>query len=560
MVLIMIAAACGLVASIGISQVMDPGTANQIETVKIYVAMTAIDIGTKLNENNVRLEAWPKDRLPQGAIGKFEDLANKYPRQRFFPDEPILMQKIGDQAGTNTDKIPEGYRVIPIKVASEGTAIELLAPGDRIDVLAFFRKNNDVRITGCKTILRNVRVYSVGNATERITDEKGVTRAALTVSLLVTPKQSQKVLMAAELGRLQFTLRNQTEGIETDDNEDIDFLEFLASPSENASEDTSPSGGAKPTSEIANGEQDSENTNKTTAAKPQNRKERFADWLKTQMESDQGNVELTPLQGTQNANPEWTWETVVFGPETIEGYSWTDDKTLPQRGTPRSLGFTIPAKDRPTVVAKPTLIVRQSLEVTGNLVTGGTIDWTAYRGKPTLLVLWQSDSPGCSTELELVKELLGHYEQGEIHVIGINMDADLGATQSAMIAHGIEWATLVGEDNLIWAAKHGITEVPTLLLVDREGRLLSKAHHVVDIAAQVEIATRTDETPPQGDRWYDVKKTPTDSATESEAAKGSEEPAKLPTEPTKAIDETTELPTAEPGPVTDKGNSTGSGK
>jgi hypothetical protein len=129
-----------------------------------------------------------------------------------------------------------------------------------------------------------------------------------------------------------------------------------------------------------------------------------------------------------------------------------------------------------------------------------------------------------------------------------------------MIAHGIEWATLVGEDNLIWAAKHGITEVPTLLLVDREGRLLSKAHHVVDIAAQVEIATRTDETPPQGDRWYDVKKTPTDSATESEAAKGSEEPAKLPTEPTKAIDETTELPTAEPGPVTDKGNSTGSGK
>ena len=199
-------------------------------------------------------------------------------------------------------------------------------------------------------------------------------------------------------------------------------------------------------------------------------------------------------------------------------------------------------------------------------------------------MLFRSDSPACATELELVKELLGHYEQGEIHVVGINMDSDLGVTQSAMIAHGIEWATLVGEQNLVWAAKHGITEVPTLLLVDREGRLLSKAHHVVDIAAQVEIATRADETPTQGDRWYDVKRAPTEpakgseSAKETEPAKGSEsakeiepakgtesaheseEPSKLPTEATKAIDATKEVPTPALRPATDAGNATGSGK
>ena len=64
-ILILIAAGCGLVASIGISQVMDPNAAAKVDSEKVYVALTNIDIGTRLNTNNVKLESWPKDRIPR---------------------------------------------------------------------------------------------------------------------------------------------------------------------------------------------------------------------------------------------------------------------------------------------------------------------------------------------------------------------------------------------------------------------------------------------------------------------------------------------------------------
>ena len=79
MVLILIALACGLIASIGISQVMESGIGREAAapTEKIYVALADIDIGKKLDENNLKLEAWPKDEATWSRRVK---LAEGYPR------------------------------------------------------------------------------------------------------------------------------------------------------------------------------------------------------------------------------------------------------------------------------------------------------------------------------------------------------------------------------------------------------------------------------------------------------------------------------------------------
>ena len=84
-ILIMIALGCGLVASIGISQVMvQDGNAEapKYETCKILVAMKLIDIAAPLDAENVKLEEWPKELTPEGAVTSMEEIKDKFSKAR----------------------------------------------------------------------------------------------------------------------------------------------------------------------------------------------------------------------------------------------------------------------------------------------------------------------------------------------------------------------------------------------------------------------------------------------------------------------------------------------
>ncbi len=96
MVLLLIAGVCGLVASIGVSQVLERNNNNNSDAPmgELFVAVADIDIGAKLDATNVKLDKWPKDRVPEGAISKLEDLKDKFPRVRLYAGEPSLVAKL----------------------------------------------------------------------------------------------------------------------------------------------------------------------------------------------------------------------------------------------------------------------------------------------------------------------------------------------------------------------------------------------------------------------------------------------------------------------------------
>ena len=86
LMLFMIAISCGLVASIGVSQYMERGRGRRCRSPRprSIVAASDINIGQKLDANNVRLEEWPKDRVPDGALTELEDLTDRFPRTRLY--------------------------------------------------------------------------------------------------------------------------------------------------------------------------------------------------------------------------------------------------------------------------------------------------------------------------------------------------------------------------------------------------------------------------------------------------------------------------------------------
>jgi len=211
MILILIALGCGLIASIGISQVVERGggeVVQEIETSPIYVAVSDVDIGDELNAQRIKLEEWPIDRIPPGAVTSTEQLENMAPRQRLFSGEPILIGKLAskDSLTSASTTIRQGHRVMSVKVSMDTAVSHLIEPGDHVDVLAFVRGRGNTA-SKASTILSNIEVFAINNVTDRMPDESGSLQAK-TVSLQVTPQQAQKLMFFSEQGRLRLTLRS----------------------------------------------------------------------------------------------------------------------------------------------------------------------------------------------------------------------------------------------------------------------------------------------------------------------------------------------------------------
>lgn len=318
LVLVLIAMVCGLVATMGISRVMEQqGTQRPIETVKIFVAATDIDIGAALTSQNVKLEEWPKDRVPEGAITRLEDLEGRFARQRLYPGEPVLLAKLMDSNSDTAMTIPEGYRACSIKVSGEIAVGNLIKPGDRVDVIVFLHKSADVPVTSARTILRDVRVWAVNEKTERTVDDMGKVTVAQTVSLLVTPKQVELLTLATQLGDLRLSLRRPNDTKEAEDSGMTvdDLLREVQGQTPSgllarASQGDGAGAGQKPTGSV-------------------DRLLTLFEQMRTR-KSGTGTGGQTPREESVPASKPVQFSMLVHTPRGVIRYDWTDPTQLPQ--------------------------------------------------------------------------------------------------------------------------------------------------------------------------------------------------------------------------------------
>ena len=216
LILLALALGSGLVAALGINQVLANRGKSVVvrgETEPIFVAMTDIEYGEEVNPQNVKLEEWPKDKIPEDAIRKLENVEERKTRTKIYAGEPIvevkLLSKNASEQGA-TALIPPGYRVVSVKVNAVSGGSALIMPNDRVDVLVHLLANpgRGLKQTATKTILQDVRVFAV-DANYRHDPEEGETAGpAKTISLLVTPSQAELVTLASELGNIRLTMRS----------------------------------------------------------------------------------------------------------------------------------------------------------------------------------------------------------------------------------------------------------------------------------------------------------------------------------------------------------------
>jgi pilus assembly protein CpaB len=216
--LLLLALGCGLVASIGITEVMAKRNAEAPtplgDTRSIFVAITDIGLGDLLTSQVLKLEQWPKDKVPPGAISRIEDIEGRRARTKLYAGEPILENRLLGKGASEqgaTALIPKGYRVVPVQVDAVSGGSSLILPGDRVDVMVHLVRDasRDISETVTRTILQDIKVFAVDSVVD-LEKEKESNRTinAKTISLLVTPEQAAKVMLARELGRINLVMRS----------------------------------------------------------------------------------------------------------------------------------------------------------------------------------------------------------------------------------------------------------------------------------------------------------------------------------------------------------------
>lgn len=209
LILMIVSLGFGLVAAVGISQVMGRGSGNtqpQISMGPVLVSVKQLDLNELLDDTNVKVENWPTEIIPENAATSLEQIENKVVVTRMSKGLPVLMSDIINKNEVKDLAIPAGYKVVALPVATDDTIAGLLGPGDKVDVIGIFkvRRNNEFR-TISKTFLKAITVFSVGSQIRRNTERES--NGSSIVGVLLNEKQAEQIVLVQKEAQLKLVLR-----------------------------------------------------------------------------------------------------------------------------------------------------------------------------------------------------------------------------------------------------------------------------------------------------------------------------------------------------------------
>jgi pilus assembly protein CpaB len=184
-----------------------------VEYVNIYVAARTLPARYQITDQDLKQVKVTKEFINGQAIQNKADIVGKRLEDRVIEGEQILKDRLVDESNlTLAYEIPEGKRAVSINVDEQLQVANLMNPGDYVDIIATFQKD-EMEDKGSKyvlpalskVIIQNVKVLAMGQEMETV-DKKGK-ELSKTVTLAVTPQEAEKLVFSSEFGTLRLALR-----------------------------------------------------------------------------------------------------------------------------------------------------------------------------------------------------------------------------------------------------------------------------------------------------------------------------------------------------------------
>jgi len=183
----------------------------KMDAAPIVVSAGNLPWGTKLKPEMIKMAPYLEESLPVGYFSSSIDLKDRVIIAPLKLNEPITESKLAPtsvKTGGVSAVLKPGMRAIAVKGDKVIGISGFINPGNRVDVIVTVEEPKTKKIKS-KIFLENTAVLATGTQIER--NEKGEPMPVDVYTLEVTPKQAEKVALAASEGRLQFALRGVTD-------------------------------------------------------------------------------------------------------------------------------------------------------------------------------------------------------------------------------------------------------------------------------------------------------------------------------------------------------------
>jgi len=192
-----------------------------VEYINVYVAAKTLPAKYKITDADLKQVKVTKEYLNSKAVLNKADIVGKRLKDSVIEGEQILRDRlIGESRLALAYSIPEGKRAVSINVNDQTDVSHLIRPGDFVDIIASFEKedvedafNKTIfpRIT--RTIIQNVEVLALGQD-QAIADEK-IKEPPGTVTLAVSAEEAESLVYASEYAVIRLALRPVDDNGET---------------------------------------------------------------------------------------------------------------------------------------------------------------------------------------------------------------------------------------------------------------------------------------------------------------------------------------------------------
>ena len=182
----------------------------------VLVARGGITRGQILKPQDFAWQVWPEGGIDKNYILNETGAGTRTPdsfagwvaRDPFAAGEPISDAKIVSPGsrGFLAAVLHPGMRAISVPVTATSGISGFIFPGDEVDILITHQlTGHDEQHRAAETVLQDVRVIGID---QKLDSKSGEPLVAHTATLEVTPKQSEMIAVATEIGKLSLSLRS----------------------------------------------------------------------------------------------------------------------------------------------------------------------------------------------------------------------------------------------------------------------------------------------------------------------------------------------------------------
>jgi pilus assembly protein CpaB len=206
---------CGLLGVLAVTRYLSRIEAFTRDINNVVVAKREIPLGAKITADQLTLAPIPNGSVPDGVFRKIDQVVGRVAIQSIGLRETITNMKLAPEGtgGGLPAVIPEGYRAVTVKVDDVVGVSGFVMPGSYVDVVSVITPPGpDGQAQGpiSKIVLQHIKVLASGPKIDSPENQREPT-SVKAVTLMVKPEQAEKLVLAANEGKLQLVMRNYSD-------------------------------------------------------------------------------------------------------------------------------------------------------------------------------------------------------------------------------------------------------------------------------------------------------------------------------------------------------------